>query len=295
MINLIQHHYGSEAKISCLDKGFVRLVDVMPGNVDNEDIPTGDFAIVQSARVSYGKGTKKINEDRGLIRYLMRHKHTSPFEQAELKFHIKMPIFVARQWVRHRTASLNEYSGRYSEMKDEFYMPEIDRLQAQSKTNKQGSGEELPTMVKENIISYMLGEQFDAYEIYKQYLDSGLSKELARINLPLSNYTEMYWKSDLLNLMKLLVLRIDSHAQYEIRVFADAIYKLIEPLFPLTIEAFNDYWVNGSEFSKQELDLIKSIFAETNISDETIKGFIEETTIDMSKREKLELINKLGI
>ena len=191
-------------EIKVLDKGFVRLVDVM-GN---------DSSIVQAARVSYGVGTKTVNEDRGLIRYLLRHKHTTPFEMVEFKFHIKLPIFIARQWIRHRTANVNEYSGRYSEMKDEFYLPDVEQLRHQSTLNKQARSEEqLDNQVSLEIQEMMQDTQESLYNEYKDLLDKNLAREIARINLPLSNYTEWYWKIDLHNLFHFLRLRIDDHAQ----------------------------------------------------------------------------------
>lgn len=291
MIDILK---DKKTKIDVLNHGFVRLIDTMP-RISDEG--TGDSAIVQAARVSYGKGTKSINQDRGLIRYLMRHKHTSPFEQAEIKIHAKMPIFVARQWVRHRTASLNEYSGRYSEMSDEFYIPEVDRIQTQSETNKQGTDENggfsLSTQTMMQI--KMKESNKNSLDEYKYYLNSGMSRELSRINLPVSNYTEWYWKVDLLNLFRFLQLRMDSHAQYEIRVYADAIYDLIKPIFPLACEAFEDYWVNGEEFSINDIKLLKQVFKENSIDDSTIKDYIENSDIISNNREKLELIKKLKL
>ena len=232
-------------KINVLDKGFVRGVDYLGD----------DAAIVQAARCSYGKGTKSVSEDRGLIRYLMRHRHTSPLEMVEFKFHCKMPIHVARQWVRHRMASLNEMSGRYSEMPNECYVPELDRLQLQSKDNKQGSSDE---QVEEAV--YIQGNmqevQKKAFDVYQEHLESGLAREVARNDLPLSTYTEWYWKMDLHNLFHFLRLRLHSHAQYEIRQYANAIYELIKPIVPLACEAFEDYVLNAVTFSRQEMEAI---------------------------------------
>ena len=198
--------------IPCLDKGFVRLVDSMGG----------DEAIVQAARVSYGKGTRKVSQDRGLIRYLMRHRHTTPFEMVEFKFHAKMPIFVARQWVRHRTANINEYSLRYSEARDEFYIPDPDQIQFQSTINKQGRSGEVPKALKERIQTYFREISERSFDIYKEMNDAGVARELARAVLPVNLYTEWYWKNDLHNLLHFIGLRSDSHAQYEIRVYSDA-------------------------------------------------------------------------
>lgn len=234
-------------QIECLDKGFVRLVDYMGD----------DSAIVQAARVSYGKGTKSVTMDRELIRYLLRHRHTSPFEMVEFKFHVKLPIFVARQWIRHRTANVNEYSGRYSEMKNEFYVPEIFQLRHQSALNKQARGEkELPKKSSETILRKMQKAQETLYNDYEFYLAKDLARELSRINLPLSTYTEWYWKIDLHNLLHFLRLRLDWHAQYEIRVYAEKIAELIKPIVPITYQAFEDYVVNSLSFSQQELSVL---------------------------------------
>lgn len=225
-------------QINCLDKGFVKLVDAMPRLVPGT---TADFAIVQAARVSYGDGTKSVSEDRGLIRYLLRHTHTTPFEMVEFKFHCKMPIFVARQWIRHRTANVNEYSGRYSVMKDEFYIPDLDNIRQQSKTNKQGGDQQMSTMDAQGFLD-VLNETCDkAYATYQEYIEKGVAREQSRMILPVNNYTEWYWKIDLHNLFHFLGLRCDKHAQMEIRVFADAMLKLIEPIVPVAVEAWNDY------------------------------------------------------
>lgn len=254
--------------LDCLDKGFVRLVDYMGD----------DSAIVQSARVSYGKGTKSVNVDRELIRYLMRHKHTSPFEMVEFKFHVKLPIFVARQWIRHRTANVNEYSGRYSQMKNEFYLPEIEQLRHQSSMNKQARGDEkLPEEEAASILERMDEIQQKLFMEYESYLSQDLARELSRINLPLSTYTEWYWKIDLHNLLHFLRLRLDWHAQYEIRVYAGKIAELIKPIVPLTYEAFEDYIVNSLSFSKQELSVLnlmmdKNIPEEKILNDKGVKG-----------------------
>lgn len=250
--------------------GFVGLVDHMGS----------DAAICQAARVSYGQGTKSSSEDRALIRYLLRHRHTTPFEMCEVKFHIKLPIFVMRQLIRHRTANVNEYSGRYSEMVDEFYTPEMDYIQAQSKTNKQGREGEISKIGKMDILGNMTDLAEVAYANYQdmitpyegddpgleatmgqQFVPSypGLTKELARIILPVSNYTECYWKIDLHNLFHLLGLRLDPHAQREIRDFAQAMYDLTAPLFPLACEAFDDYVMGAKTFSRMEVELLLKV------------------------------------
>ena len=194
-----------DKEFKCLNAGFVRLVDYMGG----------DESIVQAARVSYGRGTKTVNEDRGLIRYLMRHMHTTPFEMVELKFHVKLPIFVARQWIRHRTANVNEYSGRYSVMKDEFYIPEPQAIHRQSRRNKQGrANEEVPEELRKKVLETLGSAQRETYREYSAMLEEDIARELARIHLPLSLYTEWYWKIDLHNLFHFLHLRVDPHAQH---------------------------------------------------------------------------------
>jgi thymidylate synthase (FAD) len=262
----------------CLDKGFVRLIDVMGD----------DNAIVQAARVSYGSGTKKVHEDRGLIRYLMRHLHTTPFEMVEFKFHIKLPIFVARQWIRHRTANVNEYSGRYSEMKDEFYMPAPEQIRAQSAINKQGRADEsFAPEESERIRTMMRSTQEHLYSEYQELLDTSLAREIARINLPVSNYTEWYWKIDLHNLFHFLRLRIDSHAQYEIRVYGEAMAQIVKAAVPLAYEAFEDYILNSQKFSHQELSVIKSLLTSMPSEDELV-------ALGLSGREAREFIDKLS-
>jgi thymidylate synthase (FAD) len=247
--------------IDVLDKGFVRVVDYMGD----------DAAIVQGARVSYGRGTRKISSDRGLIRYLMRHRHTTPFELAELKLHVRAPIFVTRQWFRHRTASINEYSARYSVLEREFYVPEIGAIAAQSETNRQGRGEAMSAS-QAGEIAHLLKE--DAARCYDHYLlmlnetaggqvldpeKTGLARELARINLPIGVYTQFYWKVNLWNLLRFLSLRADSHAQYEIRAYAEAILKIVEGWVPYTYEAFTDYVQNGVQLSAQGLALLRAV------------------------------------
>ena len=277
-----------EKQINCLDKGFVRLVDCMPRLVD-DDKPTADYAIVQAARVSYGSGTKTVNEDRGLIRYLMRHSHSTPTEMVEFKFHCKMPILVARQWIRHRTANINEYSGRYSIMKDEFYIPIPEDLTTQSKTNKQGGSVPLDNLLAQDFLNVINEISDKAYGEYEKYLAAGVSREQARMILPVNNYTEWYWKCDLHNILHFLALRCDSHAQYEIRVFADAMLKLIEPIVPFAVEAWNDYHpMRGAiKFTKLELDALKRYI-----------GWAEDThapQIDSdNKRERAEWKEKLA-
>jgi thymidylate synthase (FAD) len=235
--------------IPVLDHGFVRVIDYMGT----------DAAVVQAARVSYGAGTKKIQEDRGLINYLMRRRHTTPFEMCELKLHIKMPIFVARQWVRHRTASLNEYSARYSVMSKEFYIPEISQLAKQSETNKQGkSAEELDRNHADEIMEIFQQSCADAHKKYSHLLDDlSLTRELSRVILPLGAYTEMYWKIDLHNLMHFLKLRADSHAQYEIRCYADVIMEILKKWLPITSEAFINYQKEATSLSKKGVELLK--------------------------------------
>ncbi len=238
-----------------LDHGFVRLVDYMGG----------DSAIVQAARVSYGEGTKTYMEDRGLIRYLMRHEHTSPFEMVEMKFHCKMPIFVARQWIRHRTANVNEVSGRYSIMKDEFYIPAAEQVNLQSKNNKQGRSDETFSPEKtEEILFSLEHEQQEDYSNYSRRVEKGMAKELARINLPLSLYTEWYWKIDLHNLFHFLNLRMDSHAQYEIRAYANAMFDITKKVAPIACEAFEDYKRDSIKFSASEIQTLRKYLKNAN-------------------------------
>jgi thymidylate synthase (FAD) len=217
------------------EHGLIALVDVMPRLVPQGQM--ADSAIVQAARVSYGQGTKKISEDRGLIRYLLRHKHTTPFEMIEFKFHVVMPIFVARQWVRHRTANINEYSARYSVVPDLFYIPSIENIRRQSQTNRQGGSEAIDIGTAQEFLDY-LDRCHRQYEEYEKLLDKGLSRELARLGLPLNVYTQWYWKCDLHNILHFLALRMDEHAQQEIRDYAEAMFALIQPIVPITAEAF---------------------------------------------------------
>ena len=242
-------------EIKVHDHGLVALIDVMPRLA-----PTGktaDYAIVQAARVSYGEGTKQVNEDRGLIRYLARHRHSTPFEMVEFKFHHVMPIFVARQWIRHRTANVNEYSARYSVVRDRFYHPTIENVRKQSTTNRQGGEETIDEMTAKQFVDY-LDESEKLYTKYEALLEKGVSRELARIALPVSVYTEWYWKIDLHNLLHFLSLRMDAHAQQEIRDYATAMFELIRPIAPIACEAFIDYNADSMRLSRLEIDAIRS-------------------------------------
>ncbi len=241
-----------DQEIRVLDKGFVRLVDYM-GNDDR---------IVQAARVSYGAGTKSFRQDRALIHYLLRNDHTSPFEQVILTFHCKMPIFVARQWVRHRTARLNEISGRYSVMRDEFYVPEIDQMRVQSSDNKQARGDEmLDPQVAQAMVDEMVRQQRDIYDHYTNMIDRGLAREIARANLPISLYTEWYWQIDLHNLFRFLHLRMDSHAQYEIRAFAEAMAQCARAVAPAAYEAFEEHILGSVKLSRAECRALNELLA----------------------------------
>jgi thymidylate synthase (FAD) len=249
--------------IKLLDYGHATLVDCMP-----RFAPVGytaDAAIVQAARVSYGDGTKKLSEDRGLIRYLMRHSHTTPFEMVEFKFHCKMPIFVARQWIRHRTANVNEISGRYSVMKDEFYKPDAAGIRRQSKTNKQGGDTPIDFDTAADYLAYLDEVCIKAYQTYEKYIGEGVSREQARMILPLNLYTEWYWKIDLHNLFHFLSLRCDAHAQEEIRVFANAMLELISPLVPYSVEAWNDYHFRrqGLILTRLEVEALRKMLGDS--------------------------------
>jgi thymidylate synthase (FAD) len=234
-----------------LDKGFIRLVDYLGG----------DERIVQAARVSYGRGTKSYREDKGLIAYLLRNNHTSPFEQVVFTFHVKLPIFVARQWIRHRTARLNEISGRYSVMKDEFYIPAPEDLAAQSAENRQGRREQALSPEKAQEVQALLAAgQKRAYADYTRLLEE-LAREIARINLPLSLYTEWYWQIDLHNLLRFLSLRLDAHAQKEIRLYAEVLYDMVKKVCPFTAEAFEEYERGGVKFSAKEFAALKAKLA----------------------------------
>lgn len=255
-----------------LDHGFVGYIEKMGS----------DFSIDEAARMSYGQGTRPVSDTRNLIRYLIRHFHTSPIEMAEVKFHLKLPIFIMRQLVRHRTASLNEYSGRYSEMVDEFYVPSLERFQEQSKSNKQGSGDSLHSIVANNMMGDMQALNAEAYQEYLILLEEGLSRELARIVLPVSNYTELYWKCDLNNFFKFLRLRLDPHAQKEIRDLAQLMYDAVKVDFPICSEAFEDYWLQSKTFSRMELGILKQCID----VDKLVK--LSFSSSDLSKREKEE-------
>ena len=258
-----------DKEFKCLNAGFVRLVDYMGG----------DESIVQAARVSYGKGTKSVNEDRILLRYLMRHMHTTPFEMVELKFHVKLPIFVARQWIRHRTANVNELSGRYSIMKDEFYIPSANTVKKQSVNNKQGrSEEEISPELQQKILNILLQDQQTSYNHYEELLSDNIARELARVNLPISLYTEWYWKIDLHNLLHFLHLRMDKHAQFEIRIYAETMGEIVKCVSPMAWEAFEDYIFYGERFSKIELKVIA-----------------ENLDIQKIKKEYLEKYNLKGL
>lgn len=237
-----------DKEFKVLDHGFVRLVDYLGG----------DERIVQAARVSYGKGTKTLRQDKALIDYLISHEHTSPFEQVILTFHCKMPIFVARQWIRHRTARLNEISGRYSVMVDEFYTPEKEQVLYQSKSNRQGRDmDEVPDHLKDKVLQILVNGQHAAYEDYQELIDDGIARELARINLPLSLYTQWYWQIDLSNLFHFLKLRMDYHAQWEIRQYANVMAGITKAVAPLAYEAFETHVLNSVTFSGRELAALK--------------------------------------
>lgn len=275
--------------IKVLDHGFVRVVDYMGD----------DSAVVQAARVSYGKGTKQVNQDKGLIFYLMRHWHSTPFEMCEIKFHVKLPMFVARQWIRHRTANVNEYSARYSILSKEFYIPTAENLAAQSKANHQGRGDNMLTGEEANRVLHLLtADAEQCYEHYQEMLNEdqagnkldekkdGLARELARMNLTLNYYTEWYWKTDLHNLMHFLRLRADDHAQYEIRVYADAMIDILKKWVPLTAEAFEEYRLHNTALSKTGTDVVKRL----------IKGEkVTQETSGLTKREWSELATSFGL
>ena len=269
--------------IPVLDHCFIRVIDYM-GN---------DTSIVQAARVSYGKGTKKVSTDSGLIKYLMRHWHSTPFEMCEIKYHVKLPIFIARQWIRHRTANVNEYSARYSILDKEFYLPNPENLAAQSTSNRQGRGEVIKGKNAKKVLELlksdaeqtyknyetMLNEKFDGTKIEKNNV--GLARELARMNLTLNTYTQWYWKTDLLNLMNFLRLRADHHAQYEIRAYADIMLDTVKKWVPTTYDAFIDYRVGGTEVSQKGKKVIEKLIQGKKVS-------INNTTL--SKREWNELM-----
>ena len=274
--------------IPALDHGFVRVIDYMGD----------DTSIVQAARVSYGKGTKKISTDSGLIKYLMRHWHSTPFEMCEIKYHVKLPIFIARQWIRHRTANVNEYSARYSILDKEFYLPAVENLAAQSQSNRQGRGDVLTGDQAKKVLDLLKKDAEQTYDNYETMLNErydgsvidekqvGLARELARMNLTLNTYTQWYWKTDLLNLMNFLRLRADHHAQFEIRAYADVMLDTVKKWVPITYEAFMDYRVGGTEISSKGKKVIQKL----------ISG--EKVDIDksgLSKREWNELMSVLEL
>ncbi len=266
-----------------LDHGFVRVIDYMGD----------DAAVVQAARVSYGKGTKKVNEDAGLIKYLMRHWHSTPFEMCEIKYHVKLPIFVARQWIRHRTANVNEYSARYSILDKEFYIPAAENLAAQSASNRQGRGETLNPQQAKQVLDLLREDSEKCYRGYQEMLNEdesgnvidpnkqGLARELARMNLNLNYYTQWYWKTDLHNLMNFLRLRADAHAQYEIRVYADAMLETLKRWTPLTYAAYQEYRAGAAHISATGLAIIKRMLNGEKVTQETS---------GLSKREWAELM-----
>ena len=258
--------------IKVLDHGFVRVIDYMGD----------DAAIVQAARVSYGRGTKQVSQDKGLINYLMRHWHSTPFEMCEIKFHVKLPIFVARQWIRHRTANVNEYSARYSIMDKEFYIPDASQLAPQSKKNHQGrGGDTLSPEESARVLQLLKSDSEQTYAHYEEMMNcdaegnvidegkSGIARELARMNLTLNYYTQWYWKIDLHNLMHFLMLRADPHAQYEIRVYADAMIEVVKQWVPFAYEAFDEHRLNGRRLSKTGLAVIKRMIGGEKVSQET--------------------------
>lgn len=246
--------------VPVLDHGFVRVVDYMGD----------DAAVVQAARVSYGRGTRRALEDEGLIRYLMRHYHSTPFEMCEIKFHVKLPIFVARQWIRHRTANVNEYSARYSILDKDFYLPAPEHLAKQALSNRQGRGEALDTDTTAHVLRLLRDDAEQTYRHYEDMLsdDIGLARELARMNLTLNTYTQWYWKTDLHNLFHFLRLRADSHAQYEIRAYAEAMLSLTQAWVPLSYKAFCDYRLGAVTFSASMLAILKKMLAGAAVSQE---------------------------
>ena len=273
--------------IPVLDHGFVRVIDYMGD----------DAAIVQAARVSYGKGTKQTRGDTGLIHYLLRHRHTTPFEMCEIKYHIKLPIFVARQWIRHRTANVNEYSARYSILDKEFYIPAPEHLAAQSSINRQGRGETLEGAAAERVLELLKTDAAQTYDHYLEMLNerpdgtaieegrAGLARELARMNLPLNIYTQWYWKCDLHNLMHFLALRADPHAQYEIRIYAEAMIDTLRRWVPATYEAFESYVTEGVNLSGGGLAVVRRLLAGDAVTQEQS---------GLTKREWRELMDTLG-
>ena len=268
-----------DERLDVLDHGFVRLVDYLGG----------DARIVQAARVSYGEGTKSAREDRALIDYLLRHAHTSPFEQVVLTFHLKMPIFVARQWLRHRTARLNELSGRYSVMRDEFFLPSPDEVRYQSTTNRQGGSDEaVPAELRERVADTLAAGQRRSYAEYEGLLADGVARELARVNLPLALYTEMYWQIDLHNLFHFLRLRMDWHAQAEIRAYGDAIARCARAVAPLAYEAFEGHVLHGRRLSAAEIELLRGALDEAKL-----RAALADSGLRPTRRR--ELLDKLGL
>jgi thymidylate synthase (FAD) len=267
--------------IPVLDHGFVRVIDYMGD----------DAAVVQAARVSYGRGTRKTSEDAALIRYLMRHRHTTPFEMAEIKYHVKLPIFIARQWIRHRTANVNEYSARYSVLDREFYLPEPENLAAQSAANRQGRGEVLQGEAAARVLDILRTDAERAHDHYAELLAEddddrpGLARELARMNLTLNTYTQWYWKSDLHNLLGFLALRCDAHAQWEIRAYAEAMLRTVEAWVPLTFAAFRNYRLGAVTLSAPALAVLRR-----RLAGETV----EQADSGLSKREWAEFLVALA-
>ncbi|KGJ04138.1 thymidylate synthase (FAD) [Paracoccus halophilus] len=246
-----------------LDHGFVRVIDYMGD----------DAAITQAARVSYGRGTKTVNTDEGLIRYLMRHWHSTPFEMCEVKFHVKLPVFVARQWIRHRTANVNEYSARYSILDREFYIPAPEHLSAQSATNRQGRGALLEGAEAARVLDILREDAMRSYDHYESMLSDdgqkGLARELARMNLPANIYTQWYWKVDLHNLFHFLRLRADAHAQYEIRAYAETMCRIVADWVPFAYSAFEDYRLGGMQLSAKGIAVLKRRLAGETVTEET--------------------------
>lgn len=278
-------------QIPVLDCGFVRLVDYMGG----------DASIVQAARVSYGAGTKTVREDRGLINYLMRHRHTTPFEMVELKFHVKLPIFVARQWIRHRTANVNEQSLRYSVMPDEFYVPQPEEVGIQSRSNRQGrSVEDVPEALRRHVVDVLRSCPEAAYPLYEELIEAGVARELARICLPVSAYTEWYWKINLHNLFHFLSLRADPHAQYEIRMYALALSQCAKAVAPNAYAAFEEYVLHGTSLSARERVIVTKLIRAETVEWDDFAYFDEPVLSDsgdvnktlLSRRK--ELADKLG-
>jgi thymidylate synthase (FAD) len=277
--------------IPVLDHGFIRVIDYMGD----------DSSIVQSARVSYGKGTKKVSTDEGLIRYLMRHWHSTPFEMCEIKYHVKLPIFIARQWIRHRTANVNEYSARYSILDKEFYIPAKEQLSAQATNNRQGRGELITGQQADEVLKILKDDSVRTYDNYEKMLNerfdgtiidekkSGLARELARMNLTLNSYTQWYWKTDLLNLMNFLFLRGDSHAQYEIRVYAEKMLDTVKKWVPITHAAFLDYRVGAAHLSSKGLKIVKSMINGNKV------GYEDSGLSKREWNELMEVIDKKNL